>query len=117
MKKILGMLLLVTACCSQEELVTIKSAQAHAEKLRDHFRGHVFSDVSTLVVETQFIADRLKVFKFNKLANKFYSYLDVLMYGNNTLDESVRDTRELVLRGVDPCDYKQCLDISSICGE
>jgi len=117
MKKFLGILLIVTACCSQEELVTIKSAQAHAEKIRNHFRGCISSDVSTLVAETQFIANRLKLFKFDKLANKFYSYLDVLMYGNNTLDESVRDTRELVTKGVNPCDYKQCLEISSICGE
>ena len=117
MKKILGMLLIVTACCSQEERTTIRDARAHAEKLRDHFKGYVSNDVSTLVIETQFIANRLKFFKFNKLANKFCSYLDVLMYGNNTLNESVRDTQELVIKGVNPCDYKQCLEISSICDE
>ena len=130
MKKILGMLLIVTACCSQEERMTIRDAQAHAEKLRAHFKGYVSNDVSTLVIETQFIANRLKAFKFNKLANNlpflfnelnkitlFCSYFDVLMYGNNTLNESVRDTQELVIKGVNPCDYKQCLDISSICGE
>ena len=110
MKKLLGILLIVTACCSQEEVTTIKDAQAHAEKLRNQFRGYVSSDVSTLVIETQFIANRLKLFKFNKLANKFYSYLDVLMYGNNTLEESVRDTRELITNGVDSCDYIQCIE-------
>ena len=73
--------------------------------------GYGSDDVSTLVSETQFIANRLRLFRFNKLANKFNSYLDVLMYGNNTLDESVRDTQELVTNGVCSCEYKRCIEL------
>ncbi len=110
MKKYLGILLLLTACCNQEEREVLKYAQAHAEKLRSHFIGQTVSDVSTLVTETQVISYKLKSLKFNDLANKFNSYLDVLMYGNRTLDESVKDVQDLIYTGVCPCEYERCIE-------
>ena len=110
MKKLLGILLILTACCSQQEQNTLRDAQAHAEKIRNHFLGYVSEDVSTLISETQIIAYRLKSLKFCKLANKFNSYVDVLMYGNNTMHESVKDMEDLVYKGVCACDYRLCIE-------
>lgn len=110
MKKYLGILLILAACCSQEERDVLKYAEAHAEKLRNHFMGRITSDVSTLVAETQAVSYKLKSLKFDGLANKFDSYLDVLMYGNKTLDESVKDVQELIYTGVCPCDYEKCIE-------
>lgn len=110
MKKILGVFLIVSACCSQEEQIILRNAQVHAEKLRNHFIGYVSEDVSSLISETRIIAYQLKALRFCKLANKFNSYTDVLMYGNNTLAESVRDMQELINKGVCSCDYRQCIE-------
>ena len=110
MKKLLGILLILTACCSQQEQDALRDAQAHAEKIRNHFLGYVSEDVSTLITETQIMSYRLKSLKFCKLANKFNSYLDVLMYGNNTMNESVRDMQDLVYKGVRACDYRLCIE-------
>ncbi len=110
MKKYLGILLLLAACCSQEELGILKYAQMHAEKLRNHFIGYITEDISTLVAETQAISYQLRLLKFNELANKFNSYLDVLMYGNQTLDESVKDVQDLIYKGVCPCEYARCME-------
>ena len=74
MKKLLGILLILTACCSQQEQDALRDAQAHAEKIRNHFLGYVSEDVSTLITETQIMSYRLKSLKFCKLANKFNSY-------------------------------------------
>ena len=112
MKKFLCMLLMVTACCSQEDVEVLRSAQHHAEKLRNHFIGRVPGDTSALVAETQIISSNLKRLKFNVLANKFDSYLDVLMYGNRTLQESVEDVQELIYGGVCECDYQLCINSS-----
>ncbi len=109
MKKFLGILLIVTACCSTEEQAALKEAQNHAERIRSHFMGYVSEDVSTLIAETQVVAYRLNSLKFYKLANKFNSYIDVLMYGNNTIYESVKDMQDLVYKGVNACDYQLCI--------
>jgi hypothetical protein len=52
--------------------------------------------VSTLISETRAISRRLKNAGMIDQANKFDSYTDVLMYGNNTIDESLHDVMELV---------------------
>lgn len=113
MKKLLGIFLIVTACCSNEEMNTLKDARYHAEKIRSHFMGHASEDVSTLIVETRSISHRLKSLKFRKLANKFDSYADVLIYGNDTIQESVKDMQDLVREGVCDCDYKPCIECPS----
>ncbi len=110
MKRFLCMLLMVTACCNQEDIAVLKSAQCHAEKLRDHFIGHVPGDVSALIAETRVISFNLKRLKFERLANKFDSYIDVLMYGNKTIHESVEDVQELISEGVCACDYQLCIN-------
>lgn len=110
MKKFLGVLLILSACCSQEEQNVLRDAKDHAEKIRNHFIGYVSEDVSTLIAETQVMSYRLKSLKFHKLANKFNSYIDVLMYGNNTLLESVKDVQKLIQKGVCKCDYQPCIE-------
>jgi len=109
MKKLLAVFLIVTACCSTEEKNVLRDAQNHAEKIRSHFTGYVSEDVSTLIAETRVIAHRLKSLNFCGLANKFNSYIDVLMYGNNTINESVKDVQKLVREGVCSCDYNLCI--------
>ena len=52
----------------------------------------------------------LKSLKLNGLANKFDSYADVLIYGNDTIQESVKDMQDLVRGGVCSCDYKPCIE-------
>ena len=103
MKKIFGLLFLLTACDFSRwqpgTSLTIDDAKTHASKLREHFLGHRTTDLSTLIAETREISRRLKNANQYALANKFDSYSDVLMYGNNTLDESVKDVMELVKGG------------------
>ena len=113
MKKLLGIFLIVTACCNNEELNTLRDARNHAEKIRNHFMGHVSEDVSTLIAKTRGISYRLKSLKFYGLANKFDSYTDVLIYGNDTIQESVKDMQDLVRGGVCACDYKLCIECPS----
>lgn len=109
MKKFLGILLLISACCKPGEQEIVREAQIHAQKLRSHFMGYRSEDVSTLIAETKEISYQLKLLKLNRLANKFDSYTDVLMYGNNTLDESVKDMLELVNKGIYPCEFETCM--------
>lgn len=54
------------------------------------------TDISTLIAETQKISARLKRENRYAEARKFDSYTDVLMFGNNTLDESLNDVMELI---------------------
>ncbi len=112
MKKFLVLLLLVNACSSSSSEsvpVMVQEALYHAEKVREHFMGFTSEDLSSLIAETRALSRRLKAAKFNKLARKFDSYIDVLMYGNQTLAESVKDMQDLVIYGLDECDYKPCL--------
>jgi hypothetical protein len=52
-----------------------------------------------LITETRDISSKLKQAGLRQQANKFDSYTDVLMFGNNTLDESINDVMELVKKG------------------
>jgi uncharacterized HAD superfamily protein len=78
-------------------------AERHAEKLRRHFIGERVEDVSTLIAETRAISYQLKKSCMKEQANKFDSYTDVLMYGNRTIDESIKDVMELVKNKHDNC--------------
>lgn len=73
-------------------------ADKHEQKLKQYFtngnRGNV--DVSTLISETQTISRKLKAAGMKERANKFDSYIDVLTYGNKTIDESIKDVENLV---------------------
>lgn len=71
-------------------------AERHRAKLRRHFMGERVGDVSTLISETRAISNDLKRAGMMAQANKFDSYTDVLMYGNWTIEESMRDVMELV---------------------
>lgn len=78
-------------------------AEQHALILRAHFLGQdVGIDLSTLISRTRSISTRLKRAGKLKMANQFDSYTDVLMYGNNTLDESINDVMRLVSNGYIP---------------
>jgi hypothetical protein len=65
-------------------------------KLRRHFGGRREGDISTLIQETSILSARLKAAGMRQQANKFDSYVDVLTYGNNTIDESLDDVMTLV---------------------
>lgn len=54
------------------------------------------SDVSTLLSKTMAISVQFKERGMYARANQFDSYVDVLMYGNQTIDESIRDVEDLV---------------------
>lgn len=56
-------------------------------------------DVSTLIRRTRAISTQLKARGMYGRANRFDSYIDVLMYGNRTLEESIRDVEDLVKTG------------------
>lgn len=73
-------------------------ANKHEIKLKRYFTyGRVDNtDVSTLISETRTISARLKASGMHKRANTFDSYIDVLTYGNRTIDESIRDVENLV---------------------
>lgn len=116
MKKIFGILFLFTACCRPGERTTIDEAKLQALKLREHFLGHRSSDLSTLIFETRMVSQRLKAAHQKKLANKFDSYIDVLMYGNNTLDESVKDVMELVKKEPNQFIESCCIPNPLSCG-
>lgn len=58
-------------------------------------------DVSTLISKTMAIAASFREKGLYAEANRFDSYVDVLMYGNRTIEESIRDVENLVKsRGV-----------------
>ena len=73
-------------------------ADKHEQKLKQYFtngnRGNI--DISTLISETQVISKKLKAAGMKERANKFDSYIDVLTYGNKTIDESIKDVENLV---------------------
>ncbi|MDR2781788.1 MAG: hypothetical protein LBB21_05055 [Holosporaceae bacterium] len=71
-------------------------ADQHVEKLRRHFIGEIVGDISTLISETRVISATLKQSGMSQQANRFDSYIDVLTYGNRTIDESLNDVMELV---------------------
>jgi hypothetical protein len=73
-------------------------AEQQTCKLRKHFIGNSSTDVSTLIHETMEVSRKLKRAGMMDEANKFDSYTDVLMYGNNTIDESINDVLALVKR-------------------
>ncbi|MDR2067875.1 MAG: hypothetical protein LBP41_02710 [Holosporaceae bacterium] len=87
----------LTGCCTKFFSCDMEvAAEKHADKLRKHFIGDSTVDVSTLIHETRAVSGRLKRAGMYEQANKFDSYTDVLMYGNNTLPESINDVMELV---------------------
>jgi hypothetical protein len=94
MYKVLFSCLILVGCCVESQKCIV--AEQHAEKLYRHFSGRRMGDVSTLIVETRAISAQLKASGMYKQANKFDSYIDVLMYGNRTIDESLNDVMELV---------------------
>ena len=98
---------MLTACCAPREEEIMIEARRHAEKLRLHFGGHRMGDVSSLIAETKAISMELKRINNRKLANKFDSYIDVLSFGNRTLEESVNDMKDLVEHGLEE-DTKSC---------
>lgn len=90
----------VSSCCrcSSDDIETI--AEKHQAKLKRHFlSGDSSVDISTLISETRNISARLKESGFKEKANKFDSYTDVLMFGNNTVDESINDVMKLIKKG------------------
>ncbi|MCR5225337.1 MAG: hypothetical protein K6C34_04605 [Alphaproteobacteria bacterium] len=106
---LIGMVVL-TACSSRHDANVVADAERHAAVLRAHFSGQSSSmDVSTLVSQTRSISARLKQAGRQKTANKFDSYTDVLMYGNNTLDESINDVMDLVKNGY--CSGESFMDL------
>ena len=81
----------------------LAEAEQYAQILRAHFLGQdIGIDLSTLIAQTRSISTRLKRAGKLKIANQFDSYTDVLMYGNNTLDESINDVIRLVRNGYIP---------------
>ncbi|MDR2794977.1 MAG: hypothetical protein LBB12_04325 [Holosporaceae bacterium] len=94
--------LLLVSCSGENDCCPsiVETAKSHKQKLRAHFMGNGrITDISTLIEETRRISARLK--KENKYteARKFDSYTDVLMFGNNTIDESLNDVMELIGQG------------------
>ncbi len=73
-------------------------ADRHEQKLRQYFTNGSKdnTDVSTLISETRAISRKLKAAGMKQRANRFDSYIDVLTYGNKTLDESIEDVENLV---------------------
>ncbi|GHU17007.1 hypothetical protein FACS189472_03290 [Alphaproteobacteria bacterium] len=99
--------LLLESCCNKDS-DSFKSRNRHRSeniggaiqiqiaKLRNHFLGYEGIDVSTLIAETSTLSIELKRAGRYEEAKKFDSYIDVLMFGNNTIDESINDVIELV---------------------
>ena len=65
-------------------------------KLRLHFSGCRQGDISTLSRDAIEMATRLRRANMHAEANRFESYADVLIYGNQTLEESMQDVFNLV---------------------
>jgi hypothetical protein len=61
------------------------------KKLQRHFSSGRVGDISTLINETRIISAQLKNAGMTDQARKFDSYIDVLMFGNRTIDESLND--------------------------
>ncbi|MDR1982873.1 MAG: hypothetical protein LBQ08_03705 [Holosporaceae bacterium] len=94
MYKVLISCFILVGCCAGSQRCL--NAERHAEKLYRHFSGKRAGDVSTLIMETRAVSAQLKASGMHKQANKFDSYIDVLMYGNKTIDESINDVIKLV---------------------
>ncbi|MDR1361609.1 MAG: hypothetical protein LBJ16_00135 [Holosporaceae bacterium] len=88
--------LALTSCCNKSFSNGNVAADRQAERLRMHFLGHNVADISTLISETREVSAALKKAGMDREARKFDSYTDVLMFGNNTLAESLNDVMELV---------------------
>ncbi|MBR1735048.1 MAG: hypothetical protein IJ730_06360 [Alphaproteobacteria bacterium] len=103
MKKYMYLLIvfLLSGCSFFSDKSTSSIADMQEEKLRQYFTygRSDKTDLSTLISETRAVSARLKSEGNYARANKFDSYTDVLMYGNRTLDESIRDTQQLVKSG------------------
>ncbi|MDR2766025.1 MAG: hypothetical protein LBB63_00995 [Holosporaceae bacterium] len=108
-KKILFLLLCLSlsSCCQWFGGDLDAIAERQTCKLRRHFRGDNSTDVSTLIRETMAVSRKLKSAGMLEEANKFDSYTDVLMYGNNTIDESINDVLELVRQRECTCSTMQ----------
>jgi hypothetical protein len=109
----IALLLLLQACCecikpcckkyfdTNGSLIDVDTAaRMQREKLRRHFIRHSGpEDISTLISETRVVSDMLKRKGRIEEANKFDSYIDVLTFGNRTIDESLNDVMDLVKSG------------------
>ena len=94
-------LLMLTACCCKNSGNDLDSRiSQHENKLRMHFMGVSRNeDISSLIQETRDIANQLREQGKPLYARRFDSYTDVLMFGNNTLAESIADVNKLVTKG------------------
>ncbi len=101
---------LMTSCCSKYNNDMDFVAARQREKLKAHFSQGIKKsrcgtdvrsyDLHSLIYETRYIAGRLRAQGRMKEANEFDSYVDVLMFGNKTIDESIDDVVKLVNGGV-----------------
>jgi hypothetical protein len=97
-----GVFLIALTSCHRDQFVDSSSqsivpiACLHKDKLRRHFLGENVGDISTLIAETIGISNELKRAGLTRGARSFDSYVDVLMFGNHTLDESINDVISLV---------------------
>jgi hypothetical protein len=85
--------------------------ERHEKKLRRHFSGERVEDISTLISETKSISCQLKRSGRMREANRFDSYVDVLTYGNRTVDESLDDVMRLINRGAGNAKTDDCENI------
>ena len=95
-------LLLLSSCCRcnhSGRYIGENEIRTHEYKLRNHFLGKGVVDVSTLITETKKISAHLKKNGRFAESNKFDSYIDVLMYGNHTIEESLNDVMKLISSG------------------
>ena len=110
---LLLLLLFLSSCCSRKCGID-SMMHDHREKLREHFSrgnreskcrrkryGNVERDVegtniSVLTDRALKIADRLKEIGRYDEADEFYSYVDVLMFGNKSVKSSMADVKKLV---------------------
>jgi len=101
MIKHLAVLLCLSACSMTQqtpERGLLAESYQLENKLRIHFSGHRQGDISTLSREALNMAKKLKRANMTAEANRFESYADVLIYGNQTLEESMQDVFNLVNR-------------------
>lgn len=78
---------------------TYSKLDTFLEKLRVHFSGKSVGDLSELIQQAKAFSRDLKAHNNVAEANKMDSYIDVLMYGNRTIDESIDDVMMLVKNG------------------
>lgn len=107
-------LLILLSACKQASLIHEEAFDQEVIKhelvLRQHFMGTPYdTDISTLIKHTKQIANQLRARKRFSDANRFDSYTDVLLYGNNTIDESLNDVRKLVDNPNIPYQNARCI--------